>query len=121
MKCNAKAGAKRTAQRKKIKTVKNKEFSKALDTFYKIVWDNTPLKVCYETNDTLYAFNKWHVHHVLEKKYYPEHVLNQDVCVLLSLEAHALWHGLAPSDRQKKMPKTWAKYIELIKNYTNEN
>lgn len=120
MKCNNKAAAKRSFERKKANVNKNKEFTDKLKGFYKIAWDSIPNKVCYETGVPIYTFNKWHIHHVLEKKYYPEHIFNTDVCILLTLEMHALWHSIAPSDRSIKMPKTWAKYNELLNKYTNE-
>lgn len=106
---------KRTLERKRKKgTLIDKV---ALQKFYKQFWDSQPVKVCYETEEPLFKFRSWHVHHIIEKAPHPEHIFNMDVCVLLTLQMHRLWHDLAEEDRPIQMPKTYARYIELKNKY----
>jgi 5-methylcytosine-specific restriction endonuclease McrA len=115
--CNQKRLTKRYQEKRKQKIKQGKKADKnKLEDYYRKVWDAND-HVCFETDEPLYKFHKWHVHHVLHKEDYPELAFNLDVAVLLSLEKHMLWHDLAPSDRPKKMPKTYSKYLELCKNY----
>lgn len=113
--CNQKRLVKRYNENRN-KKVKNGTKARVPESFYKKVWNNQP-HFCYETGEPLYTYRNWHVHHVLHKEDYPEHALNPDVCVLLSLDVHATWHNLAPSDRPKYMPKTYKRYIELLIKY----
>lgn len=120
--CNQKRLTKRYNENKKKRYTDGRKADKEkLQTFYRQVWDSMEGKhICYESSSQLWKFNKWHVHHVLDKESYPDLAFNIDVCVLLTLEQHALWHNLAPSDRRKKMPKTYSKYLELLKKYDKE-
>jgi hypothetical protein len=112
--CNQRRLTKRYNENRKKK--QEPEYEAKLNKFYRDVWDNnTP--VCYESGSPLFRYHKWHVHHILDKQHYPNHIFNHDVCVLLSLEKHSLWHTLAPSDRKTQMPKTYQRYLELLKKY----
>lgn len=102
--------------RKKAKPSKPAKQYENLEPFYKAVWEMLP-HVCYETGQQLYNYHNYHVHHLLEKKYYPAYKLNHDVCVLLTLEQHSRWHTLPPSELEAKMPKCWAKLQELKQKY----
>lgn len=116
--CNEKRKIQKTKERllKKGITKKYEE----LNIFYKKVWDSTNPKICYETGVKILRYKKWHIHHVLEKSKYPEHIFNPSVCVLLTLQQHSLWHTLNNEQRQKQMPKTYNKFIELKKQYGYE-
>lgn len=113
--CQAKASAKRSIERK----IKQGKFidKSALLKFYESFYNKQPEKICFETGVPIPNFRIWNVHHVLEKHKYPEYTFNEDVCVLLTLEQHSLWHGLNDSDKQIKMPKTWKKYQQLMNNH----
>jgi hypothetical protein len=116
--CNQKRLTKRYNQKRNLK-VKQGEKAKVPESYYKKVWAANP-KVCFESGQPLYSYKNWHVHHCLHKEDYPHYALYDDVCVLLSLEYHALWHALAPSDRQRRMPNTHKRYIELCIKYSLE-
>lgn len=88
-----------------------------LNAFYRSFWDSQPNKVCYETGERLGFYHKWHVHHVIEKKPHPEHIFNLDVCVLLSQLQHSLWHGLERKDKERLMPRTFKRLVELETKY----
>lgn len=115
--CNQIQSLKRTLARRNLKIQAGKvvDLSK-MAKFYKEFWAVTP-HYCFETNQPLYTYRAWHVHHLLEKKDYPQYALNNDVCVLLTLQQHALWHSLTDSDRAIKMPKTYKKYLEIKQKY----
>ena len=116
--CNQKRLVKKYQERRKQKVKEGKK-AQVPERYYKMVWAmNDP--VCFETGVPLYHYHKWHVHHLLHKEDYPELALKTDISVLLSLEMHMQWHQLAKSDREKKMPKTWAKYVEICKKYNIE-
>lgn len=118
--CNAKRLTKRYNEKRKDKVTAGEKADKTkLVKFYKEVWDRNP-PLCYETGERLWNYNKWHVHHVLEKQDYPHLAFDHDVCVLLTLEQHSLWHSIAPSDRPKKMPKTFKKYLDLCHEHDLE-
>lgn len=114
--CSQKASIARSKARKKLKEPKEAKKYENLEPFYKQVWEMQH-KVCYESGQQLYNYHNWHVHHLLEKKHYPEYKLNPDVCVLLTLEQHSKWHTLPPSELETKMPKCWAKLQELKQKY----
>jgi len=116
--CNSKRLTKKYAENRKKKVEKGTKAS-VPDRFYKMVWAMND-HVCYETGEPLYTYHKALVHHVLHKEDYPELALKLDVCVLLTWQAHSNWHTMAKSDRKDKMPKTWAKYLELCKQYNLE-
>jgi hypothetical protein len=113
--CSAKVSAQRTYERK-LKKGTLLDYSK-LKQFYADFYNNHPTQICFETGVKIYNGKHFNVHHVLEKKDYPEHMFNTDICVLLTLEAHSLWHSLSNIDRQLKMPKTYCKLLELKKKY----
>lgn len=116
--CNKLASIERTKERKKklIEQGKAIDYDK-LNDFYLDFWNSFEEKKCFETGENLYQFNKWHIHHILEKRDYPQHALNEDVCVLLSLEQHSLWHSLSEERKKALMPKTYKRYLELIEKY----
>lgn len=115
--CNQKRLTKKYQERRKARIDAGQKADKTkLEKYYRQVWDQNE-HVCYETAEPLYKFHKWHVHHVLHKEDHPTLAFNLDVSVLLSLEAHMRWHDMAKSDRPVKMPKTWAKYLDLCKQY----
>ena len=116
--CNQKAAFERSKQRRFIKIQNGLAIDLTeVNKFYKRFWDLQTNKVCYETGVPLYRFNKWHVHHLIEKGKHPEHALNTDVCILLTLQQHALWHSLSNKSRELQMPNTYKKYIELKQKY----
>lgn len=116
--CNNLASIKRSRERRLIRIQKGLVVDlNKVNKFYKKFWDSQTIKNCYETDVPLYTYNKWHVHHVLPKKQYPQYVYNLDICVLLSLQQHDLWHKLTDKDREIKMPKTYSKYLELKQKY----
>lgn len=106
----------RERQNKKIAEGKALDYDK-LRKFYKQFWDAQKEKVCYETNESLIAFNKWHVHHLLEKNKVMEAAYDFDNCVLLTLQYHSLWHGLTDKERERQMPKTFKRYLEMKQKY----
>lgn len=116
--CNNKASMARQALRKakRIADGKAVDLTK-MARFYKTFWRNSKQHVCFETGEPLYVYRAWHVHHLLEKKDYPHLAYNEDICVLLTLNQHALWHSLTDEDRAIKMPKTYAKYLQLKQKY----
>jgi hypothetical protein len=116
--CNQKRLSKEAEARRKLKIAEGKalDFDK-LKIFYKQFWDNQKEKICYETNEKLYEFNKWHVHHLLEKDKYMEAAYDFDNCVLLTLQQHSLWHGLTDKEKEKQMPKTYEKYLKIKEKY----
>ena len=117
--CKLKESIKRTKERK-IKKGKYIDYDK-LGTFYKQFYEQHPTRRCFESGQPIYNGKPWNCHHVLEKKHYPEHIFNSDVCVLLTLELHSLWHTLSDEDRATKMPKTYARYLELLEKYNIKN
>lgn len=117
--CNIKASIQRTKERK-IKKGTYLDYDK-LGTFYREFYEQHPTKRCYESDRYIRNGKHWNVHHVLEKRQYPEHIFNSDVCVLLTLELHSLWHTLSDEDRAIKMPKTYNRYLELLDKYITNN
>lgn len=120
--CNTKRLQKqsRERQKKKIEQGKALDYTK-LNKFYKYFWDLQNEKVCYETGEKLYTFNKWHVHHLLEKNNFMEAAYDVDNCVLLTLQQHSLWHGLSDKERQEQMPKTYDRYLKIKEKYGHTN
>lgn len=119
--CNEKRKTKKYAERRKKRVGEGQKADKAaLTKFYREVWDRHTEHKCYESGERLWVYRKWHVHHLLHKEDYPELAFNHDICILLSLEQHALWHTISPSDRKLKMPKTYAKYLEILKKYDRD-
>lgn len=115
--CNQRRLTKRYREKRQTKVLSNEKADKTkLTSFYREVWDENP-HFCYESGDPLYKFKSWHVHHILHKEDFPELAFNHDICVLLTLEMHSMWHTIAPSDRPKKMPKTYKRYLELCQQY----
>lgn len=92
--------------------------SSKLTKFYKDFYIKHQTKCCFETDEFIGNYRSWNCHHLLEKKKYPQYALLDDICVLLTLEMHSLWHSLNDEDKAKKMPKTYAQYL-LIKNKYN--
>lgn len=116
--CNTKLSLERQRQRKLLKINKGIIVDpKRINIFYQNFWNTQPIKICYETGVPLYTFKSWHVHHLLEKKDYPQYAYNMDVCVLLSLESHSLWHSLIEIDRKLRMPKTYEQYLKTKHKY----
>lgn len=116
--CNSMAAKARTIARQAKRIATGKQVDKnALKSFYHQFWKAQHEHICFESGERLFTFRNWHIHHVLHKEDYPEHANNMDVCILLTLEFHALWHSLAPSDRAKKMPKTYERYLQLKQKY----
>jgi len=115
--CKIKASAQRTKERK-IKKGTSLDYGK-LATFYREFYERHPTRKCFESGRFIYDGKHWNVHHCLEKKRYPEHIFNPDVCVLLTLQLHSLWHTLSEEDRKIKMPKTYTRYLELLEKYNN--
>ena len=115
--CNQKRLTKRYQESRKKKISNHEKADKTkLQSFYREVWDSHQ-PTCYETGQPLWNYRSWHVHHVLHKEDYPNLAFNHDVCVLLTLEMHSLWHTIAPSDRPRLLPKTYQKYLDLCKQY----
>jgi hypothetical protein len=115
--CYQKHLSKKYAERRRKRVNSGEKADKSkLSSFYKQVWDSQ-YHVCFETNEPLFTYHKWHVHHVLHKEDYPELAFNKDICVLLTLEQHSTWHQLAKSDRARKMPRTWSRYLQLCETY----
>ena len=116
--CNLKRLSKQSHERQKKKIAEGKalDYNK-LNTFYKQFWDLQKDKKCYETDEIIITFHKWHVHHLLEKNRFKEAAYDFDNCVLLTLQQHSLWHGLTDEERQKQMPKTYKKYLEMKQKY----
>lgn len=120
MNCNQKRLSKKWRESRSKKVTKGEKADKGkLQDFYREVWDRNP-HVCYESGEALHRYFSWHVHHVLHKEDHPALAFNPDVCVLLSLLEHSRWHTMAKSDRARRMPKTWAKYLELCETYNLE-
>lgn len=118
--CNQVRLSKRYAERRKQKIKDGVKADKSkLNSYYKKIWDLREHR-CYESGEPLFKFHKALVHHVLHKEDYPALAFNEDVSVLLTWELHSQWHSMAKSDRPRKMPKTWARYLELLKKYDPE-
>ena len=114
--CNQKASIERSQLRKKERIKQGKDVDKSkLTKFYKDFYENHPTRTCFETNEPIVYYRSWNCHHLLEKKDYPQYAFIDEICVLLTLEMHALWHSLLEEDRPIKMPKTYKQYL-LIKN-----
>jgi hypothetical protein len=113
-KCNNRRLTKRYSENRKKK--QQPEQDARLNKFYREFWDSRE-HISFESASPLFTYHKWYVHHVLDKKDYPELMFNQDICVLLTLEEHHSWHSIAFSDRKKKLPKTYKRYLELLKKY----
>lgn len=116
--CNQNRLQKKSKERynKKVQEGKAIDYKK-LDQFYLDFWNAQKEKICYETQQPITTFNKWHIHHLLEKDKHIEYAYNFDNCVLLTLEQHHLWHGLCMEDKAKLMPRTYQKYMEIKEKY----
>lgn len=117
--CNNTVRLQRSLAKQKLK--KQYVATDKMEDFYKTFWKSQPEKRCFETGQQIYKYNKWHIHHILHKNIYPEHTLNPDVCVLLTLEMHSLWHTIAESDRKKLMPHTYNRFLELKHKYYEQS
>lgn len=118
--CNVKAMVKRQNDRRKMKIEKGLALdSNKLQSFYKSFYKQHPTKRCFETNEEILYFKSWNCHHLLEKHKYPHLAYNVDICVLLTLEQHRLWHDIDDEKRKELMPKTYEQYCK-IKNKYNE-
>lgn len=113
--CSLKQQRKRTITRKKLRGtyVDNSKLTK----FYKEFYDNHPTKKCFESDEFISNYKSWNCHHIIEKAKHPEFTFNEEVCVLLTLEKHALWHSLTEENRELKMPKTYQRYLELKEQF----
>lgn len=88
-----------------------------LAKFFKHYWETHPNHVCYETGEPLYFYKSWYIHHLIEKDGREDLAFKEDNIIYLSQQQHSLWHNLAESEREKKMPKTYQKWIETKQKY----
>lgn len=116
--CNQKASVERSRIRRKERIAQGKELDKSkLARFYKKFYEEHPTKTCFETNEPITNYRSWNCHHLLEKRHYPQYAFLNDICVLLTLEMHALWHSLDEQNRCEKMPKTYKQYMTIKEKY----
>lgn len=119
--CNQKASVERSRIRRKERIAQGKELDKSkLARFYKKFYEQHPTKTCFETDEPITSYKSWNCHHLLEKKNYPQYAFLIDICVLLTLEMHALWHSLDEQNRAEKMPRTYKQYMIIKSKYDNE-
>lgn len=120
--CNQKASLERAQLRRKERILNGKELDKSkLAKFYKDFYNTHPTKRCFETNEPIRSYRSWNCHHLLEKKDYPQYAFIDEICVLLTLEMHSLWHSLSNENRAKKMPNTYNQYLLIKNKYNNES
>ena len=116
--CNQKRLAKlyRARLKERIKSGKITD-KQRLARFFKKYWRDHIERRCFESDEKLYSYRSWHLHHLLPKEDYSEYAYNTDNIIYLSLEMHALWHSLTDNERQQQMPKTWAAYVKIKTKY----
>lgn len=118
MYCNSKILMKKSLDRKKEKISKGLIVDPAkMSTFYKEFMVANQPHVSYETGDAITNCRPWNIHHLLEKKDYPNLALNHDVCIYLTLAEHSTWHQLSNKSRQEQFPNSYAKYLQLKEKY----
>lgn len=116
--CNEKRKTKLYAERRKEKAKQGKVVDKAeMAKFLKAYWAKYTDRRCYETDENLYYYKSYYIHHLLFKQKYPQFAFKEDNLVYLSHFQHALYHSLTEREREEQFPKTTKRLYEIRKKY----
>lgn len=92
--CNKKRLEKLSVDRKKKKVEEGLALDPLkLDIFYQQYWNKHAERFCRNCGIELRTYKKWHIHHVIPKKYFNMYdkdiVFDDDNCIYLCLECHS--------------------------------
>lgn len=119
--CYLKSRQKVYAERRKDKIAKGDTINKdKLHEFFKEYWDENKKRVCYECNTPLFTYNAWHIHHLIQKRFYKQYlpidiVFNKENLVYVCLGCHSD----ADHNQMKNTPKIKELYNKLKEKLDN--